>query len=275
MLTAGGVTLRYRELGTGDSVLLIHGYGAALESQTGLADVLASTNRVVALDVRGFGQSSKFAEPERFGQLMVDDVVRLMDHLKIARAHLVGHSMGALIAANVARRYPARVSSATLIAGPFYPDKATFTKEAAPWLADLESGKGLANFIQWLFPKMPPAMAAGVGGQAVKENDLPSLIATMRTLPELAIAGLPAPLAVPSVVAIGTGDPLHPLSLGFANASPGAKLVEIDGADHVNIAASPDVLRAMRELMQRAPVAAGDGPRRDAARARSQRGFTP
>ncbi len=179
MLTAGGVTLRYRELGTGDSVLLIHGYGAALESQTGLANTLASTNRVVALDVRGFGQSSKFAEPERFGQLMVDDVVRLMDHLKIARAHLVGHSMGALIAANVARRYPARVSSATLIAGPFYPDKATFTKEAAPWVADLESGKGLANFIQWLFPKMPPAMAAGVGGQAVKENDLPSLIATM------------------------------------------------------------------------------------------------
>jgi pimeloyl-ACP methyl ester carboxylesterase len=251
MLTAGGVTLRYRELGTGDSVLLIHGYSAALESQTGLANALASTNRVVALDVRGFGKSSKFAEPERFGQLMVDDVVRLMDHLKIARAHLVGHSMGALIAANVARRYPARVSSATLIAGPFYPDKATFTKEAAPWLADLESGKGLANFIQWLFPKMPPAMAAGVGGQAVEENDLPSLIATMRTLPELAIAGLPAPPAVPSVVAIGTGDPLHTLSLGFANASPGAKLVEIDGADHIDIAASPEVVSTMRALITR------------------------
>lgn len=134
---------------------------------------------------------------------------------------------------------------------PFYPDKATFTREAAPWLADLESGKGLGNFIQWLFPKMPPAMAAGAGGQVVKENDLPSLIAVMRTLPELAIAGLPAPLAMPSVVAIGTGDPLHPLSLAFANASPGAKLVEIDGADHINIGASPEVVSTMRALITR------------------------
>ena len=77
VLTAGGVTLRYRELGSGDPVLLIHGYTASLESQTPLANALATTNRVVALDVRGFGKSSKFAEPERFGQLIVDDVVRL------------------------------------------------------------------------------------------------------------------------------------------------------------------------------------------------------
>jgi pimeloyl-ACP methyl ester carboxylesterase len=263
LLTADGVTLRYRELGAGDPVLLIHGYSAALESQTPLANALAATNRVVALDVRGFGKSSKFAEPARFGQWLVDDVVRLMDHLKIARAHLVGHSMGALISANAAARYPARVSSATLIAGPFYRDKPTFTREAARWVADLEGGEGLTNFLQWLFPKMDPAMAAVMSGQAMKANDLPSLIAVMRTLPELAIAGLPSQ-AVPSVVAVGSGDPFHPLSLEFAKASPGAKLVEIDGADHINIAASPDVLRAMRELIQRAPVTAGR-ERRDAA----------
>jgi pimeloyl-ACP methyl ester carboxylesterase len=208
---------------------------------------------VVALDVRGFGESSKFAEPARFGQVIVDDVVRLMDHLKIKRAHLVGHSMGALISANIAARYPARVASATLIAGPFYRDKPTFTKETAQWVADLEGGKGLTNFLQWLFPKMEPAMASGVSAQAMKDNDLPSLIAVMRTLPELAVAGLSAQ-NVPSVVAVGTGDPLHPLSLAFAKASPGAKVLEIDGADHLNIAASPEVLRAMRELIQRATV---------------------
>ena len=137
-------------------MLLIHGYTAALESMLGIGDPLTATNRVVALDVRGFGKSSKFAESQRFGQLMVDDVVRLMDHLKIQRAHVIGHSMGAMIAANVASRYPARVASATLIAGPFYPDKASFTKEMTPWLTDLETGRGLENFIQWLFGKMPP-----------------------------------------------------------------------------------------------------------------------
>jgi pimeloyl-ACP methyl ester carboxylesterase len=255
-LTADGVTLRYREIGTGDPVILIHGYTASLESQTPLASALAQSNRVVAFDVRGFGKSSKFAEPTRFGQLIVDDAVRLMDHLQISRAHLVGHSMGALIAANVAARYPKRVASATLIAGPFYPDKPAFAKEAAPWLADLENGKGLVNFMQWLFPKMEPKLAAGLSGQAVKQNDLPSLIAVMRTLPELAIAGLPAS-AAPVVVAVGTGDPLHPLSVRFAKSSPGAALLEIPGADHVSIAASPELLRAMRGAIGGKPVTAG------------------
>jgi pimeloyl-ACP methyl ester carboxylesterase len=262
MFSADEVTLRFREVGTGDPVLLIHGYTAALESQAGIANTLANTNRVVALDVRGFGRSSKFGEPDRFGQLLVDDVVRLMDHLKVSRAHLVGHSMGALIAANVTARYPKRVASATLIAGPFYPDKPTFAKEAAPWLADLENGKGLVNFMQWLFPKMEPKMATVMGEHAVKQNDLPSLIAVMRTLPELAIAGLPA-TATPVVVAVGTGDPLHPLSVQFAKSSPGAKLLEIEGADHVAIAANPDVMRAMRAVIAGKP--AGTGRVREAA----------
>src|SRR6185436_6076227 len=105
----------------------------------------------VALDARGFGRSTKFADPTRFGQNMVDDVVRLMDHLKIQRAHLVGHSMGALIAANVAARYPARVSTAALVAGPFWgePD---ITTESKRWTTDLEAGKGLENFVAWLLP---------------------------------------------------------------------------------------------------------------------------
>jgi pimeloyl-ACP methyl ester carboxylesterase len=248
-LSADGVTLRYRELGTGEPVVLIHGYAASLESLTGLANVLASTHRVVAFDVRGFGQSSKFAQPARFGQSMVDDVVRLMDHLKITRAHLIGHSMGALIAANVANRYPARVTTAALVAGPFYKDKATFDKEATRWAGDLESGKGLVAFMQWLFPKMPPEMAAGVNAQMLKANDVPSLIAVMRSLPELAIPGLRAP-GVTSLVAVGTGDPLHPLSVEFVKGSSGARLLEIEGADHVTVIANPAVLKALGELLR-------------------------
>ena len=50
MFSADEVTLRFREVGTGDPVLLIHGYTAALESQAGIANTLANTNRVVELD---------------------------------------------------------------------------------------------------------------------------------------------------------------------------------------------------------------------------------
>jgi 3-oxoadipate enol-lactonase len=248
-----GVSLRYRDVGSGEPVILIHGYSAALESMLGVATPLSASYRTIALDLRGFGKSSKFAEPARFGQHMVDDVVGLMDHLKIQRAHLVGHSMGALIAANIVSRYPARVISATLIAGPFYPDKPTFTKEVTPWVNDLENGRGLANFIQWLFPKLDPKMAMGISAQAMKTNDLASLIAVMRSLPELAVAGL-AP-AVPALVTVGTGDPLHSLAGPFVKGSTNATLLSIDGADHVGIAGHADVARAIRELLQRTSAA--------------------
>jgi pimeloyl-ACP methyl ester carboxylesterase len=241
------VTLRYRDVGTGDPIVLIHGYGAALESMAGIARALPEY-RLVAPDLRGFGRSSKFAEAERFGQQMVDDVVRLMDHLKIQRAHLLGHSMGALIAANVASRVPARTASATLVAGPFYADEATFEREAARWTSDLQSGKGLSNFMLWLFPAWKPEMAAMANAGAMKSNDLGSLIAVMRSLPKMAIAGLPSNGDKTLLVA-GTGDPLFPLSPAFAKQSPGARLVEIAGADHVNVIANPVAVTAIRERL--------------------------
>src|ERR1044071_7209374 len=86
-----GVTLRYRDVGTGDPIIFIHGYTATLESMLAIANALPPEHRKIALDVRGFGKSSKFGDASQFGQKMVDDVVRLMDHLKIQRAHLVGH----------------------------------------------------------------------------------------------------------------------------------------------------------------------------------------
>lgn len=247
--TADGVTLRYREAGSGDAVVLIHGYSAALESMLGVAKALPQTHRMVALDVRGFGRSSKFAEPVRFGQQMVDDVIRLMDHLKIPRAHVVGHSMGALIAANLAARYPGRVITASLVAGPFYADAATFSKESASWIADLESGGGLANFMKWLFPAMKPEMAGMVNAQAMKGNDLGSLIGVMKSLPTLAVDRLPTGGSKALLIA-GTGDPLHPLSVAFAKQSPGSQLVEVPNADHVGVITNAAAITAMRAHLQ-------------------------
>lgn len=247
--TAEGVTLRYREAGSGEAVVLIHGYSAALESMLGVAKALPQTHRMVALDVRGFGRSSKFAEPSRFGQQMVDDVIRLMDHLNIPRAHVIGHSMGALIAANVAARYPDRVSTATLVAGPFYADAATFSRESAPWIADLEGGAGLANFMKWLFPAMKPEMAGMVNAQAMKGNDLGSLVGVMKSLPAMAVNGLPTGGNKALLVA-GTGDPLHPLSVAFAKQSPGARLIEVAGGDHVGVITNAAAVTAMRAHLQ-------------------------
>ena len=246
-LGTDGVTLRYREAGTGVPVVLIHGYSTNLETMIPLAAALAPPHRTIAMDVRGFGQSSKFADASRFGRAMVDDVVRLMDHLKVDRAHLVGHSMGALIAAQVAARYPDRVRSATVIAAPFYPDKATFTQESSRWVTELENGRGLTRFIQWLFPGMDEKTAAGFNTQILTANELPSLIAVMRSLPELALRGVDG--EAPLLVTVGTRDPLQPQSVAFAKASKGARLLTVPDADHMSIASSPELHQAMRTLI--------------------------
>lgn len=213
----------------------------------GVANALPSTYRKVALDVRGFGRSTKFADPSRFGQNMVDDVVRLMDHLKIQRAHLVGHSMGALIAANVAARYPTRVTSAALVAGAFWVEP-QITTESRRWTADLESGAGLLNFIQWLLPGLNAQMAAATNAGMLKANDLPSLTATMRALPQLAIAGL-AKDGNKAVVIAGTGEPLFPTSIAFAKESTGSRMVEVAGANHVAVVTNAQAVAAITEQL--------------------------
>lgn len=247
--TAGGVTLRYREVGDGDPIIFIHGYTATLESMAGIAGALPPGHRNIALDLRGFGRSTKFGDAARFGQAMVDDVVQLMDHLKIQRAHLVGHSLGALVAANVTGRHPARVSSVALVAGPFWIEPQIST-ESRRWIGDLEAGTGLTNFVAWLFPAMNAQAAAMTNAGMMKSNDLPSLIASMRALPQLAMAGL-VKNGDKAIVIAGTADPLFPLSSEFAQRSPGSRLIEIAGANHLSVVTHAEAVKAIAAQLAR------------------------
>ena len=113
---SSGVRIRYVERGTGEPVVLIHGNGSTLESwvDAGVMPNLAKDYRVIALDARGHGQSGKPREANAYGSEMGLDVVRLLDHLGIQRAHIVGYSMGAHITAQLLTTHPERFLTATL-----------------------------------------------------------------------------------------------------------------------------------------------------------------
>jgi pimeloyl-ACP methyl ester carboxylesterase len=247
----GDVRLRYRELGRGEPVVLVHGYAGSLEDWAGFGDSLAINHRVIALDNRGFGQSSKFGEPARFGRAMGEDVVALLDQLRIKRAHLVGHSMGALIAAYVAAYHPERVATVSLLAGPFYPDSAQFAGETARWIADLDSGAGMHAFIRWIDPTTNDSTSRLFDAEAMAHNDLPSLKAVMRAMGGLVIdANRARSIGVPAVAVVGTNDPLLPQSRAIASAWPGARLVEVPGATHILVLGYPATLAAVRGQMR-------------------------
>jgi pyruvate dehydrogenase E2 component (dihydrolipoamide acetyltransferase) len=116
-LDAGGRRLRYLEMGDGpgDPVVLIHGFGADLNTWMFIQPALAQRRRTVALDLPGHGGSTKelgSGDPDT----LADAVESALTALGIERAHLVGHSMGGAIAALVAARRPQGAVSLTLIA---------------------------------------------------------------------------------------------------------------------------------------------------------------
>ena len=116
-LDANGVKVWYFVQGKGEPVVLIHGWLSSAGINwvlPGTSGLLARDYQVIALDVRGHGLSDKPTDEEAYGPELVEDVVRLLDHLEIKKAHIVGYSMGGVIAANFIARHPDRVLSGTL-----------------------------------------------------------------------------------------------------------------------------------------------------------------
>jgi pimeloyl-ACP methyl ester carboxylesterase len=114
---AKGVKIAYFVQGKGEPVVLIHGWLASAGMNwtlPGTSGVLARDFQVIALDVRGHGLSDKPTKEEAYGPELVEDIVRLLDHLKIKKAHIVGYSMGGIIAGNFIMKHPDRVLSGTL-----------------------------------------------------------------------------------------------------------------------------------------------------------------
>ena len=153
---SNGVKIRYVTEGTGEAVVLIHGWmadssmwGRDPSGRTKLETKNTDGFRLIALDCRGHGQSDKPHDPAAYGPEMAADVVRLLDHLKIEKTHLVGYSSGAFIAGKVAATHPKRVLSvvyagqAPLVAG----TKAPSSSEVEVFAKAVDEGQDLGSYI--------------------------------------------------------------------------------------------------------------------------------
>jgi pimeloyl-ACP methyl ester carboxylesterase len=103
-----GIRIYYETYGRGDPVLVLHGGGGSLENMSHQIRALTPAHRVIAADSRGQGRSTDSEAALSYG-LMADDMLRLLDHLQIARADVVGWSDGGIIALDMAMHHPDRV----------------------------------------------------------------------------------------------------------------------------------------------------------------------
>src|SRR5262249_39485442 len=112
-----GVKIWYSVQGKSGPVVLIHGWlsSAGLNwDLPGTTAMLAKDYQVIELDMRGHGQSDKPTKEEDYGPEMVEDIARLLDFLKVPKAHIVGYSMGGIVAGNFIVKHPDRSLSGTL-----------------------------------------------------------------------------------------------------------------------------------------------------------------
>ncbi len=228
---SGGTRIAYidvtPEAGSGDPILLIHGF--ASNHAVNWVNTLWVTTltragyRVIALDNRGHGQSDKLHRPEDYdSSIMAGDSRRLLDHLGIERADVMGYSMGARIAAFLSVIDPPRVRSLLLgglgirlVHGVGLPLGIADAMETP-------SADTLADPMQRMFRLFAEQT----------KSDLKAMAACIRgsrqTLTEDEVASIRAP----TLIAVGTADTVAGPAQELADLMPNAKVLDIPGRDH-------------------------------------------
>ena len=225
---SGSIEIAYLDEGTGDPILLIHGFASSVKFNwvdTGWVEVLKRAGfRVIAIDNRGHGASRKLYEPALYrAPLMAEDAIALLDHLGIERADVMGYSMGARISAFAALHHPERVRSVVfgglglgMVEGVGPPEPIIHALEARH-LDEVthQTGRAFRRF------------AENTGA------DLAALAACMRASRQRISAEEVGSIRVPVLIAVGSRDVIAGSPAGLAALIPGAEVLEIPRRDHM------------------------------------------
>lgn len=246
----------------GRSVLLLHGIGGGRAIWAGSVAALAAAGfDAIAVDLPGYGGSQ--ASPAGGVEHMADAVVATLDALGLERAAVVGHSMGGLVAQEIAVRAPARLAALVLAC-----TSPAFGRAEGDWqarfvaerLAPLEAGLGMAGLAARLVPPMlgPRADAHGAALATRVMSAVPE--ATYRRVLAAIVAfdrraALPA-IAVPTLCLAGSHDRTAPPEVleRMAARIPGARFQVLPGAGHIANVETPAAFdRAVVEFLQETP----------------------
>jgi pimeloyl-ACP methyl ester carboxylesterase len=224
----GSVELAYLDEGEGEPIVLVHGFASSKEVnwvQPGwFVTLKGADRRVIALDDRGHGQSSKLYDPADYHTgKMAGDVKALLDHLGVPRADVMGYSMGARIAAFLALEYPETVRSIVLgglgihlVDGVGLPTTIADALEA-PLLDDVTDPQG----------RTFRAFADQT------KSDRRALAACIRGSRQVLTREQVASIQTPTLIVVGTKDVVAGSAEDLAAVMPNAKALPIPNRDHM------------------------------------------
>lgn len=122
LLNVNGVHLWYAEYGSGKTIIMLHGGLANSNYWSNQVDLLKNNYRVVLIDSRGHGRSNNLDNMSYSYKRMAEDVIAIMDALKISRSAVVGWSDGAIVGIQLALKYPSRVDKVFSFAANYNPN---------------------------------------------------------------------------------------------------------------------------------------------------------
>jgi pimeloyl-ACP methyl ester carboxylesterase len=224
----GAVEIAYLDEGEGDPIILVHGFASSKNVNwvypTWVSELRKDGRRVIALDNRGHGESSKLYDSEEYHiGTMAGDVRALMDHLHIERADIMGYSLGGRMTAYLAQSYAPRVRSAVfggiglgLIAGGG-PGENVASALEAPSLEEVTDpvGRTFRAFADQT------------------RSDRRALAACLRGSRRLMTRDEAASITVPVLIAVGTVDEIAGSAEALGQIIPGSQVLDIPDRDHM------------------------------------------
>ena len=254
LATINGVTLAYRDTGTGLPTVFIHGHPFNQSMWDQQVSALSWKHRVITYDIRGYGQSEVPAVEATTLETLADDIAALLDHVNIPTAVIAGLSMGGQIAMAFAEQHPQRLSGLILAAtfpqadtpeaaatrratadrfltqGSILPGIEMLPKLLAP--ATIKDHPEIALQVLTMIAQTPPAgAAAALRGRAQRKDYTP-------TLPHI---------AAPTVIVVGTEDAYTNVDTAkqIQQSIPNASLEIFEGIGHLPNLEAPDHFNAV------------------------------
>ena len=226
---SGGVEIAFQTAGDGPPILLVHGFASNARVNwwdTGWVKTLTEAGRrVITFDHRGHGASEKFYDPALYPAAeMAEDARRLLDHLEIAQADVMGYSMGARVSAFLTIAHPARVR------------RAVFAGLASRMITGVGGAEAIAAALE------APSRNDGldINARAFRifaeqtKSDLKALAACIRSSREKITVEELASIRVPVLVVAGEKDEVAGDVDTLVKAIPGAVGVTLPNRNHMN-----------------------------------------
>jgi pimeloyl-ACP methyl ester carboxylesterase len=245
---SGGVRIAFETAGEGPPILLVHGFastGRVNWWDTGWVKTLAEAGRrVITFDHRGHGESEKLYDPALYPAVeMAEDARRLLDHLGIGQADVMGYSMGARVSAFLAIHHPERVR------------RAVFAGLASRMITGVGGAEAIARALE--APSRddvsdPAARAFRVFAEQTK-SDLKALAACIRSSREKITAGELGKIRAPVLVVAGEKDDVAGDVETLVEAIPDARGVTLPGRNHMNAVGDRGYKEAVLKFLEATP----------------------